>query len=91
MPVPRPPPRYRRPEISETHEQFRDDETEDGVGLARLVRPLLTGRSGKERRRRGGRRRIVEKNGNCNIQYKNISKKRRRYIKDLYTTLVDSR
>ena len=35
--------------------------------------------------------RVVEKSGDPNIQYKNISKRRRKYFSDLYTTLVDSR
>ena len=35
--------------------------------------------------------RVVEKSGHPNIQYKNISKRRRKYFSDLYTTLVDSR
>jgi hypothetical protein len=34
---------------------------------------------------------IVEKSGDPNIQYKNISQRRRRYLDDFYTTLVDSR
>lgn len=36
-------------------------------------------------------RRITEKNGLANVTYKNISKRRRKYVSDLYTTLVDSR
>ena len=34
---------------------------------------------------------VVEKSGDPNIQYKNISQRRRRYLDDFYTTLVDSR
>ena len=33
---------------------------------------------------------MVEKSGDPNIQYKNISKRRRKYLSDLFTTLVDS-
>ena len=36
------------------------------------------------------RKRVVLKDGLTNVTYKNISKKRRRYISDLYTTLLDS-
>jgi len=36
------------------------------------------------------RKRVVLKNGLTNVTYKNISKKRRRYVSDLYTTLLDS-
>ena len=36
-------------------------------------------------------RRVCEKSGNANVQYKNVSEKRRRYVSDIYTTLVDSR
>ena len=35
-------------------------------------------------------RRVCEKNGDANVSYKNISEKRRRYVSDIYTTLVDS-
>ena len=40
---------------------------------------------------RNRRNRVVEKKGNCNIEYKQISKRRRRFITDAYTTLIDSR
>merc|ERR1719334_2411385 len=36
------------------------------------------------------RRRVVLKDGLTTVTYKNISKKRRRYFSDLYTTLLDS-
>jgi len=36
------------------------------------------------------KKRVVLKDGLTNVTYKNISKKRRRYISDLYTTLLDS-
>ena len=36
------------------------------------------------------KKRIVRKGGLTNVTYKNISKKRRRYISALYTTLLDS-
>ena len=43
------------------------------------------------RDRRGGKtRRVCEKDGTANVKYKNISEKRRRYVYDIYTTLVDS-
>ena len=34
--------------------------------------------------------RVAQKSGMTNVLYKNISKKRRKYISDLYTTLLDS-
>ena len=36
------------------------------------------------------KRRVCEKNGTVKIKYKNVSQKRRKFIKDIYTTLVDS-
>lgn len=36
------------------------------------------------------KRRVCEKNGAVRIKYKNVSQKRRKFIKDIYTTLVDS-
>eukprot|EP00091_Calanus_sinicus_P001785 TRINITY_DN11810_c0_g1_i1.p1 TRINITY_DN11810_c0_g1~~TRINITY_DN11810_c0_g1_i1.p1 ORF type:complete len:162 (-),score=31.13 TRINITY_DN11810_c0_g1_i1:78-563(-) len=36
------------------------------------------------------RKRVVLKDGLTTVTYKNISKKRRRYFSDLYTTLLDS-
>lgn len=36
------------------------------------------------------KRRVCEKGGDANVKYKNISKKKRRYLTDIYTTLVDS-
>ncbi len=35
------------------------------------------------------RRRLVYKNGECNISHANIKKRRQRYFADMYTTLVD--
>ncbi|XP_075231826.1 G protein-activated inward rectifier potassium channel 3-like isoform X2 [Lycorma delicatula] len=35
------------------------------------------------------RRRAVFKNGDCNVAQVNISKRRRRYLQDIFTTLVD--
>ena len=35
-------------------------------------------------------RRVVRKEGLTNVSFKNISKKRRHYFSDLYTTLLDS-
>lgn len=36
------------------------------------------------------RKRVVLKGGFTNVEYKNISKRRRRYFSDLYTTLLDA-
>lgn len=49
------------------------------------------GTSGSDVEKSERKRRVVEKNGDTNVQYKNISERRRRYISDFYTTLVDSR
>ncbi len=35
-------------------------------------------------------RRVCDKDGSANVKYRNVSEKRRRYIWDLYTTLVDA-
>ena len=35
-------------------------------------------------------KRVVQKDGTTSVLYKNISKKRRRYFSDFYTTLLDS-
>ena len=35
-------------------------------------------------------KRVVQKDGTTSVLYKNISKKRRRYFYDFYTTLLDS-
>lgn len=41
------------------------------------------------RRTMNKRKRVVRKGGSTNVEYKNISKRRRRYFSDLYTTLLD--
>lgn len=35
-------------------------------------------------------RRVCDKDGAANVKYKNVSEKRRRYVADLFTTMVDS-
>jgi len=35
------------------------------------------------------RKRIVQKNGECNVTKANVAKRRRRYLQDIFTTLVD--
>ena len=44
----------------------------------------------KKRQSMRKKKRVVLKDGQTNVTYKNISKKRRRYFSDLYTTLLDS-
>merc|ERR1712142_1026480 len=44
----------------------------------------------QKRRKMNKKKRVVLKNGLTNVSYKNISMKRRRYVSDLYTTLLDS-
>jgi len=43
-----------------------------------------------KRRTMNKKKRVVLKHGMTNVSYKNISKKKRRYFSDLYTTLLDS-
>ena len=43
-----------------------------------------------EKKQMNKRKRVVKKGGSTSVTYKNISKKRRRYFSDLYTTLLDS-
>ncbi|XP_042240971.1 G protein-activated inward rectifier potassium channel 3-like isoform X4 [Homarus americanus] len=35
------------------------------------------------------RKRVVQKNGECNVSPSNVAKRRRRYLQDIFTTLVD--
>ena len=42
------------------------------------------------RRKHQKEKRVVLRGGSTSVTYKNISKKRRRYFSDLYTTLLDS-
>jgi len=72
------------------------DSEDDGGGglLARLRR--VSGETGGHadggrRMKKGKKRRVCEKSGAANVKYKNVSEKRRRYVIDLYTTLIDSR
>ena len=48
----------------------------------------------KERRQNNGimdkKKRIVRKGGMANVSFKNVSKKRRRFCSDFYTTLLDA-
>lgn len=84
-----PSPPWRRPNVGDA--QSWRDETEDGSDerspMAKVI-PFSRARSPHNIDEK--RRRVVEKDGDPNIQYKNISKRRRRYISDFYTTLVDS-
>ena len=81
--------------ISITNEESESEE-EKRTLMAKII-PFTTSSVGKEKRSdhhdsgKKQRRRVVDKAGEPNIQYKNISKRRRKYISDLYTTLVDSR
>jgi len=43
-----------------------------------------------EKKQMNKMKRVVKKGGSTSVTYKNISKKRRRYFSDLYTTLLDS-
>ena len=58
--------------------------------IMKMSKRLMVNKSEAKQRKRYLRR-VVEKSGEPNIQYKNISKRRRKYFSDLYTTLVDSR
>lgn len=37
------------------------------------------------------KRRLVQKNGECNVKSRNVTKRKRKYIVDIFTTLVDMR
>src|SRR5688572_30444462 len=37
------------------------------------------------------KRRLVQKNGECNVRSRNVMKRKRKYIVDIFTTLVDMR
>ena len=59
--------------------------------MSKMDSILVKNQKSVAKRRKRYLRRVVEKSGEPNIQYKNISKRRRKYFSDLYTTLVDSR
>jgi len=73
---------------------------ESSYGTTRLERPHWMRRknsmfddqlsSNYEKKHMNKRKRVVKKGGSTSVTYKNISKKRRRYFSDLYTTLLDS-
>ena len=44
----------------------------------------------KAKRMNQKKRVVLKGSGKTNVSYKNISKKRRRYFSDMYTTLLDS-
>ncbi|XP_078273932.1 ATP-sensitive inward rectifier potassium channel 12 [Rhinoraja longicauda] len=63
---------------------------EDGLRLATM--PGINGYgNGKIHTRRKCRSRFVKKNGQCNVQFANMSNKPQRYIADIFTTCVDVR
>ena len=73
---------------------------ESSYGTTRLERPHWMRRKNSmfddqlsnnyEKKHMNKRKRVVKKGGSTSVTYKNISKKRRRYFSDLYTTLLDS-
>uniref|UniRef100_UPI00398E5F9B ATP-sensitive inward rectifier potassium channel 12 n=1 Tax=Pristiophorus japonicus TaxID=55135 RepID=UPI00398E5F9B len=64
--------------------------SEDGLKLTTM--PGLNGYgNGKIHTRRKCRSRFVKKNGQCNVQFANMSEKPQRYIADIFTTCVDVR
>ena len=68
---------------SEEKEKKTESETEEEVSY-------LRSREQDRKRRMNKRMRVVKKSGVTNITYKNISKKKRKYFSDLYTTLLDA-
>ncbi|XP_059835741.1 ATP-sensitive inward rectifier potassium channel 12 [Hypanus sabinus] len=63
---------------------------EDGLRLTTM--PGINGYgNGKIHTRRKCRSRFVKKNGQCNVQFANMSDKPQRYIADIFTTCVDVR
>ncbi|XP_059473829.1 G protein-activated inward rectifier potassium channel 3 isoform X2 [Neocloeon triangulifer] len=67
--------------------------TPDLPGHRHDVSRALTARQQLRVRHRSGsrkpRKRVVFKNGDCNVLQTNISKRRLRYLQDIFTTLVD--
>merc|ERR1712013_614596 len=63
-------------------QRIRRDAGSDGESLYESTQ--------KKVKKMNKKKRVVLKDGLTNVTYKNISKKRRRYISDLYTTLLDS-
>ena len=72
---------------------MRDVQVEDGDGdktvLDRRVLKTLVDRGRRFAARQT--RRIVHKDGTCNIASQNVTERRRRYLVDIFTTLVDMR
>ena len=78
------------PDVSETRwSRGMSDEEEELSPLNPLRRLHYAKRVDGEKSEK--KRRVVEKDGEPNVEYKNVSERRRRYISDFYTTLVDSR
>jgi hypothetical protein len=79
--------------VSITHDNApSDSDSEEKTNLMAKIIPFSSyagGANAKKHHNPDKRRRVVEKDGDPNIQYKNISKRRRKYISDLFTTLVD--
>ncbi|XP_078096315.1 ATP-sensitive inward rectifier potassium channel 12 [Mustelus asterias] len=64
----------------------------DEAGLRLTTMPGINGYgNGKIHTRRKCRSRFVKKNGQCNVQFANMSDKPQRYIADIFTTCVDVR
>jgi hypothetical protein len=80
------------PDVSDTRWTPRgrtSDDEEEQSPLHPLRRITYSKRTETEKPEK--KHRVVEKDGEPNVQYKNVSERRRRYISDFYTTLVDSR
>merc|ERR1712110_215714 len=73
----------KRPEISNTQHTSSYDDDADSFRRGPLRFPWKS--KGSRRRNR-----VIEKKGHCNIEYKQISKKRRRFITDAYTTWLET-
>ncbi len=85
-------PQFSPRRVSVSYDYSDSSDCDERTALARLRSAVTGGHHHKSHHRNKAdkKRRVVEKDGDPNIQYKNISKKRRRYILDLFTTLVDS-
>lgn len=86
-------PIVRRVSLANEGDSESEDEEKANLMSRTMARMMSStsnsGGSGSRKSSHDRRRRVVEKDGDPNIQYKNISKRRRKYFSDLFTTLVD--
>ena len=78
-------------------DDFEDNESEDRLAIRNSIFKVLNGTEDtldqivdEKIKTMNKKKRIVSKNGDANISLKSISKKRRLFLSDWYTTLLDS-